>query len=43
MPLHQSKIIEIADCNGSAFDHGAFEPKTRRVFVAHTGRDGTVT
>jgi DNA-binding beta-propeller fold protein YncE len=23
----------------SAFDHGAFDPKTRRVFVAHTGHD----
>jgi DNA-binding beta-propeller fold protein YncE len=23
----------------SAFDHGAFDPRTRRVFVAHTGND----
>jgi DNA-binding beta-propeller fold protein YncE len=39
MPLHFLKAIEIADCDGSSFDHGAFDPKTRRVFVAHTGRD----
>jgi DNA-binding beta-propeller fold protein YncE len=23
----------------SDFDHAAFDPKTRRVFIAHTGRD----
>lgn len=31
--------IEIPDSLGSSFDHGAFEPGTRRVFVAHTARD----
>ena len=32
-------IIEIPDAAGSEFDHGAFDPVTRRIFVAHTGRD----
>jgi DNA-binding beta-propeller fold protein YncE len=32
-------IIEIPDAAGSSFDHGAFDPKTRRVFVAHTARN----
>jgi hypothetical protein len=31
--------IEIPHAAGSDFDHGAFDPKTRRVFVAHTRRD----
>lgn len=31
--------IEIPDCAGSLFDHGAFDAKSRRVFVAHTARD----
>jgi DNA-binding beta-propeller fold protein YncE len=31
--------IGIPGSVGSSFDHGAFDPKTRRVFVAHTGRD----
>jgi DNA-binding beta-propeller fold protein YncE len=31
--------IEIPNSTGSSFDHGAFEPKSRRIFVAHTGRD----
>ena len=31
--------IEIPGSARSSFDHGAFDPKTRRVFVAHTGRD----
>jgi len=39
MPLKMAGVIEIPGCTGTAFDHGAFEPKTRRVFVAHTGRD----
>ncbi|TAJ83617.1 hypothetical protein [Reyranella sp.] len=39
MPLRSARSIEIPDCTGSSFDHGAFEPMTRRVFVAHTGRD----
>ena len=32
-------IIEIPDSRDTSFDHGAFDPKTRRVFVAHTTRD----
>jgi len=32
-------VIEIPDSAGTLFDHGAFEPETRRVFVAHTARD----
>jgi DNA-binding beta-propeller fold protein YncE len=39
MPLKLDRVIEIPDCTGSSFDHGAFEPKTGRVFVAHTARD----
>jgi hypothetical protein len=31
--------IEISSSKGSSFDHGAFDPKSRRIFVAHTGRD----
>ena len=38
MPLKQIGTIEIPGSAGSSFDHGAFDPKTRRVFVAHTGR-----
>ena len=40
MSLRMVGIIEFPDAAASAFDHGAFEPATRRVFVAHTGRDG---
>jgi DNA-binding beta-propeller fold protein YncE len=32
-------MIEIPDAAGSEFDHAAFDPATRRIFVAHTGRD----
>ncbi len=39
MPLKTVGIIEIPGAANSAFDHGAFDPKTRRVFVAHTARD----
>jgi DNA-binding beta-propeller fold protein YncE len=39
MALKTVGIIEIPDAAGSEFDHGAFDPATRRVFVAHTGRD----
>ena len=39
MPLKTTGIIEIPDSAETLFDHGAFEPKTRRVFVAHTARD----
>jgi DNA-binding beta-propeller fold protein YncE len=39
MALKNIGLIEIPASAGSSFDHGAFDPKTRRVFVAHTGRD----
>jgi DNA-binding beta-propeller fold protein YncE len=39
MPLKTIGTIEIPESAGSAFDHGAFDPKSRRIFVAHTGRD----
>jgi DNA-binding beta-propeller fold protein YncE len=39
MSLQVIGTIEIPDSRGGSFDHGAFDPKTRRVFVAHTGRD----
>jgi DNA-binding beta-propeller fold protein YncE len=39
MSLQSAGTIKIPDSLGSAFDHGAFEPETRRVFVAHTARD----
>jgi DNA-binding beta-propeller fold protein YncE len=32
-------VIEIPAAAGSSFDHGAFDPKSRRVFVAHTARN----
>jgi DNA-binding beta-propeller fold protein YncE len=39
MSLKTTGTIEIPNSMGSSFDHGAFEPKSRRIFVAHTGRD----
>lgn len=39
MALKFVGTIPIPDSVGSSFDHGAFDPKTRRVFVAHTGGD----
>src|SRR5579859_2238398 len=39
MPLRQVALIEFPHATESAFDHGAFDPVTRRVFVAHTRRD----
>jgi DNA-binding beta-propeller fold protein YncE len=39
MALKTVGIVEIPDAAGSEFDHGAFDPVTRRIFVAHTGRD----
>jgi DNA-binding beta-propeller fold protein YncE len=39
MPLRPISTIEIPGSAGSSFDHAAFDAKTRRVFVAHTGRD----
>jgi DNA-binding beta-propeller fold protein YncE len=38
MSLSFKAVIEIPDA-GKLFDHGAFDPQTRRVFVAHTARD----
>ena len=39
MLLKAKGIIEIPDSAETSFDHGAFEPKSRRVFVAHTARN----
>jgi hypothetical protein len=39
MPLKTIGVIEIPDGRNSDFDHAAFDPKTRRVFIAHTARD----
>src|SRR5215218_244412 len=39
MPLKMIGKVEIPGCAGSSFDHGAFDAKSRRIFVAHTGRD----
>jgi DNA-binding beta-propeller fold protein YncE len=39
MALVTRGVIEIPHSRNTSFDHGAFDPKTRRVFVAHTGRD----
>ena len=39
MSMKAIATIEIPGSAGSSFDHGAFDPKSRRVFVAHTGRD----
>jgi hypothetical protein len=38
MSLTAIRVIEIP-ASANLFDHGAFEPKSRRVFMAHTGRD----
>ena len=38
MPLKTIATIAIPGSAGSSFDHGAFDPVSRRVFVAHTGR-----
>jgi hypothetical protein len=40
MPLNAVGVIDIPDSTGTLFDYGAFEPRSRRVFVAHTARDG---
>jgi hypothetical protein len=39
MSLVTAGTIEIPNSLGTSFDHGAFEPETRRVFIAHTARD----
>ena len=38
MPLKSLGVIKIPDAADSGFDHAAFDPKTRRVFIAHTAR-----
>ena len=38
MPLMVRAVIEIPGGLDSDFDHGAFDPGTRRVFIAHTAR-----
>ena len=38
MPLSSLGVIKIPGAADSAFDHAAFDPKTRRVFIAHTAR-----
>jgi len=38
MSLKVIGVIEIPDATGTLFDHGAFDPSTRRVFVAHSPR-----
>src|SRR2546430_10581870 len=39
MPLKSLGVIKIPGAADSAFDHAAFDPKTRRVFIAHTARN----
>jgi len=39
MALKTIGTIEIPHSKDSSFDHGAFDPKSRRIFVAHTGRN----
>lgn len=39
MALKAVGTIAIPNARDSAFDHAAFDPKTRRVFIAHTQRD----
>ena len=39
MPLKTIGTIVIPDAAGSAFDHGAFDARSGRVFIAHTAHD----
>ena len=39
MSLKTVGTITIPGAEGSEFDHAAFDPKSRRVFIAHTARD----
>jgi YVTN family beta-propeller protein len=39
MRLKTIGTIAIPDAAGSAFDHGVFDARSRRVFIAHTARD----
>ena len=36
--LTHAGVIEIPHAAGSSFDHGIFDPKSGRVFIAHTAR-----
>jgi DNA-binding beta-propeller fold protein YncE len=38
-PLREVGVIRIPNGENSDFDHAAFDPRTRRVFIAHTARD----
>jgi hypothetical protein len=38
-PLREVGVIAIPNAIDSDFDHAAFDPKTRRVFIAHTARN----
>jgi hypothetical protein len=38
MSLKPMGVIEIPGAIGSAFDHGVFDARSRRVFIAHTAR-----
>jgi hypothetical protein len=38
MSLKTVHVIEIPGATGSAFDHGVFDARSRRVFIAHTAR-----
>ena len=38
MSLRTIGVIDIPGAAGSAFDHGIFDTKSRRVFIAHTAR-----
>ena len=38
-PLKSVGVIEIPNARDSEFDHAAFDPRTRRVFIAHTARN----
>jgi len=38
MSLVAAGTIEIPHSLGTAFDHGAFEPESRLVFIAHMAR-----
>jgi DNA-binding beta-propeller fold protein YncE len=39
VPLRELGVIGIPHGENSDFDHAAFDPRTRRVFIAHTARD----
>ena len=39
MSLKSAGIIEVPDGAATLFDHGAFDPTTRRVFIAHTAQN----